>query len=130
MKKLALLFLVAVVSFGFVGCVSSPQGEPYVPPIMPAFIGATVVELEYQAADIEKPELTKVVLEFAGLCSQQIVFHGDYRRSFSIGTIHGASFVYSADIESDGKIQRVDAYELFVGGARYMLLFKSDIGGK
>ncbi len=103
MKKFVLFGLIAVLSFGFAGCKTATSPETATDQTKQeefSDISASVAEVVYQPAGVGNPELTKVIFEQAGIRSTELVFLGDQRAAFLVGTMRKLEYVFTAVIGS------------------------------
>ncbi|MEK7654252.1 MAG: hypothetical protein AAB345_03135 [Patescibacteria group bacterium] len=102
MKKLALLAFVAVVSFGFVGCVTS-NPEPPEPAKETVYLPVAIKFVEYDATS----DKTKVVLSVTYGRNHSVDVDGDQRSYFKAGALGLRLELLAVYFDENGEIGKV-----------------------
>ncbi|MEK7654251.1 MAG: hypothetical protein AAB345_03130 [Patescibacteria group bacterium] len=121
MKKFALFALIAVLSFGFVGCSTGDYVAPWTPP---ALFVATIEYAGYGAVNTEHNDMTIVVFSYASQRSRPIYLSGDQRNNFLVGEGY---MLYTSAFGQDMRTgARSTICSFDYGGRNYVVSFYSE----
>lgn len=121
MRKFAMLFIVAVLSFGFVGCATGPKVDSpeWWAKNAPKHATVVVESVEYPVG-LMGYECTEVCFIWAGKSSDKIWFSGDQRAKFRVGKKFTDLELGCCSALKDGLLYR---YHLEVDGMNYAVWF-------